>query len=76
MTSNWTKPANGRHIFVVLRFDDYVQDPIQAITGTKAFESQELADAEAARLNELNADKRARYFVRLARLQAGSSDAG
>jgi hypothetical protein len=36
MTDNWAKPERSEHVFVVLRQDGYVDDPIEAITGTKA----------------------------------------
>ena len=67
MDPQWTPPARGTHIFVVLRRDDYVDDPLDAVTATKAFPSLEAAQAEADRLNDLNAAKGARYFVRIAR---------
>jgi hypothetical protein len=69
MSAHWAKPGRGRHIFVLLRHDEFVDDPIESITGTKAYDSEERAQSEADRLNAINGDKRARYFVRLARLQ-------
>lgn len=69
MTSNWAKPAKGKHIFVVLRRDDFIDDAIESITGTKAFVSRERAQVEVDRMNAVIGGKGARYFVRLVRLQ-------
>jgi hypothetical protein len=69
MTQGWTKPGRGEHVFVVLRRDAYVDDPVVAITCTKAYRRMARAEAEAGRLNALNADKQSHYFVRLVRLQ-------
>ncbi len=69
MTSNWAEPTKGKHVFVILRRDEFIDDPIESITGTKAFVSKDRADAEADRLNAVNEGKRAHYFVRMARLQ-------
>lgn len=74
MSADGVKPGRGRHVFVVLRRDDFIDDPVDVITGTKAFGSQEHAQAEADRLNLVNRDKGARYFVRMARLQEAESD--
>jgi hypothetical protein len=60
--------SEGRSCFVVLRLDDFIGDPLDAITGTKGYSTLERAQAEADRLNRLNEDKGARYFVRVARL--------
>ncbi len=69
MTSDWAKPRTGKHAFVILRRDAFVDDPVDAITGTKGYLTREAAEAEADRLNALNTDKGAHYFVRLVRLQ-------
>ena len=55
-------------MFAVLRRDASVSDPVQAITGTKAYLALDEARAEADRLNALNADKGATYFVVVVRL--------
>jgi hypothetical protein len=65
----WKVPIRGHHIFVVLRRDDYIADPIEAVTATKAYLSLREANAEVDRLNRLNADKNCLYFVLVARLQ-------
>jgi hypothetical protein len=65
------------HVFVVLRLDAFlrgVSEPVDTVTATKAFFSQELAEEEAQRLNHLRPDDHSRYFVRLARLQASPRD--
>lgn len=47
------------------------RDPItNYVTGTKAYETAEEADAEARRLNEVNGEKGVLYFVTLLRLVA------
>jgi hypothetical protein len=72
MDLEWASPARGRHVYVVLRYDSYIADPVEAIIGTKAYLALAAAQAEADRLNALNADKGARYFVRVARLRDDS----
>jgi hypothetical protein len=67
--SEWRAPTTGRHVHVVLRRDIDVHDLVDAIVGTKAFVTRDEAEAEATRLNALNANKRATYFVVVARLQ-------
>jgi hypothetical protein len=70
MAAGWTPPAKGTQLFVVLRYDRYVDDVTQSIVGTRAFLTRESAQTDAARLNALNADKESRYFVVVARLQS------
>jgi hypothetical protein len=71
--SDWKARAKGRQVHVVLRRDHDVDDLVEAIVGTKAFVSRDEAEAEATRLNVLNEDKRATYFVVVARLQDDAS---
>jgi hypothetical protein len=74
MVKGWSAPSRGRHVYVVLRWDDRPGTPsLDDIVATKAYETISEAEAEAGRLNTLNASKGARYFVRVARLQ-GPSD--
>lgn len=72
-TDGWGQPRRGRHVYVVLRWVDHGRPTdLESLTATKAFETLDEANAEATRLNALNADKGARYFVRVARLQTAS----
>jgi hypothetical protein len=62
------------HVYAIVRFDSYMGDylpdePNMAITVTKVLWSEEAANAEARRLNQLNGAKGAVYFVALTRLQ-------
>jgi hypothetical protein len=66
-----------RHVFVVLRhdrFDPPLPDATGAIVATKAFWSEEEAEAEVRRLNQVNAAAGATYFWRIARLDPEPSD--
>jgi hypothetical protein len=79
--SEWKAPATGRHVHVVLRLDHGVLRPdleiddlLDAIVGTNAFATREEAATEAARLNEVNANKRSKYFVVAARLRDDASE--
>jgi hypothetical protein len=72
MATGWTPPAKGTHVFVVLRHDSHVKDVSESIVGTRAFLSLKSAQEDATRLNALNADKEATYFVVVARLQIGN----
>jgi hypothetical protein len=60
-------------VFVVLRVDELGDAPIPDrpdVVATKAFWSQEEADAEAQRLNLINAGKGSEYVVRVARIES------
>lgn len=63
--------SKGQPVYAILRWDGYqdFSDPTDYVTGTKAYESAEEAEAECRRLNQLNGDKQTRYFVRLVRLR-------
>jgi hypothetical protein len=74
--------SNSRteHIFVVLRWDSGQMEMMESndipsyITGTRAFGTDEEAEAEVARLNQLNSAKGCRYFSVLARLTRRDED--
>jgi hypothetical protein len=61
------------HIYVVLRYDSYISNPIDAIAGIKAYVSELDAIEEANRLNNINKadESESTYFVRLVRIQKG-----
>ena len=57
------------HIFVVIRCDaEQIEHPEYVVSLTKAYTAQSDALKEAARMNEINGPKGARYFVQLARV--------
>jgi hypothetical protein len=56
------------HIYVVMRYDAFISNPIDAVTGIKAYVSEIDAIEEATRLNNIN---KIDYFVRLVRIQKG-----
>ena len=65
------------HVYAVARFDTYVDpltEPHMAFTVTKVVWTEEFADAEVRRLNALNNDKGAVYFVILTRLERGNNE--
>jgi hypothetical protein len=56
-------------VFAVLRFDPpWVEDAEQGVTVVKVMRSQAEAEAETARLNDLNGDKGCRYVLQATRL--------
>ena len=56
--------------FAILRFDTWVaEEPEQGVTVVKVLRSQSEADAETARLNDLNGDKGCHYVMQATRLQ-------
>lgn len=66
--------------FAVLRLDTFQEagtlDALQqAVTVTRVFLTQELADAEVARLNALNADKGSMYWATYTRLMTDEDHA-
>ncbi len=70
-----TTPPNPRrgitHIFVVVRIDDYctaerIEEHLSLVS---AFYTEAKAEADAARLNELNKGKSSRYAVFVSRLK-------
>jgi tRNA A37 threonylcarbamoyladenosine synthetase subunit TsaC/SUA5/YrdC len=56
------------HIYVVLRYDANISNPIDAVAGIKAYVNENEALEEAARLKRINQSE---YFVRLVRIQKG-----
>ena len=61
-----------RAAFAVIRIDDYDLSEIakeSLIKVTAVWLSADQAEAEVARLNELNSDKSARYFMQYTRLE-------
>jgi hypothetical protein len=58
-------------VFVVIRIDTFQENvPLKdKITVTEAFLTQEAAEREVKRLNELNGSKGALYFWRVARIE-------
>ena len=63
------------HVFAVIRVDrfhDPMAAPETAITVKKIVLSQQLAEAEVARLNALNGDKGSLYFWQITRLERSS----
>jgi hypothetical protein len=63
-------------VWAVVRFDGDVDDPAHAFTVKEIVRDQQLAEAEAARLNALNADKGCRYWATPTRLFPDGSAAG
>lgn len=62
------------HVYAIVRFDFYhheidTENVKNAIAITKVVWDRDTAEAEVARLNELNKDKDCIYFWRAARLQ-------
>jgi len=56
------------HIYVVLRYDANISNPIDAVAGIKAYVNENEALEEATRLKYVNQSE---YFVRLVRIQKG-----
>jgi len=63
-------------VWAVVRYDEFQSDPEVAFTIKEIVRSRELADMEAARLNELNSEKQCRYWVLMGRLFPEDSAAG
>jgi hypothetical protein len=70
------KHKERKEVWVVVRYDEYVDDPEAAFTVKEIVRDRELAEAEVARLNKVNADKRCRYWVTLGRLFPDGKSAG
>ena len=63
--------ARFPHAYVVLRIDDY-QDSMEVenrVSPVATYLDRALADAEQARLSDLNRDKGSRYLVLVSRLK-------
>lgn len=58
--------ANYPHVYAIVRFDSYVSGE-NAATVVKVIPSRDLAEREAARLNELKKGKQSFYTVQLTR---------
>ena len=63
-----TPHSKHTHVHAVVRYDFDLEEPENRIAIPKVFESAEQARAEVDRLNELNADKKCRYFAVVTRL--------
>lgn len=64
--------ARFPHAFIVLRIDDYLDASAEVenkISPVATYLDRVLADDEAARLNELEADKGSRFVVLISRLK-------
>lgn len=65
--------SNSRfpHVFIVLRIDEFQAsaEVEHRISPVATYLDQALADAEMARLNDLNGGKGSRYVVRMSRLK-------
>lgn len=61
-----------RHLYAVVRIDLPVSsgDPHDSVAVVKVYPSRETAEGEAARLNEVNADKHCTYSVHATRMSA------
>jgi hypothetical protein len=63
------------HVFVVLRYDAYISDPINATTVLRIFPTESEAIMEAARLNTIKnnytGENKSFYFVRQGRISKG-----
>lgn len=73
-TSSLKKSLKHDHVFAIIRIDDFHDDgtPIEErIAVTKVLWDAEDANREVERLNELNRDKRSRYFLQITRLEKG-----
>lgn len=54
-------------VFAVVRFDEFIGDELDAISVVEILSTEEEASREMDRLNTLNGEKGARYFVRATR---------
>jgi hypothetical protein len=60
------------HAYAVIRLDAYLAPDVpirERITVKKVVASQEVAEQEVARLNDLNADKGCEYFWQVTRVE-------
>lgn len=70
MTPGAQQPnARYEHLFAVVRFDDGSGDVEDRTSVVSAYRTEAAADAEAARLNALNAARDCRYVVYVTRLK-------
>ncbi len=70
--SRWNPNLKYDHVFAIVRVDSFYKievSPETAITVQKVVWDQETAEAEAARLNDLNKDKGCMYFWTITRLE-------
>ena len=69
-------PLVIQQVFAVVRFDADMGEPENQIMAKEIVSSQEVADAEVARLNRLNADKGCVYFSQITRYFPDGNSAG
>jgi hypothetical protein len=63
-------------VWAVVRFDEGVADPYSAFTVKEVLRSEDSAEAEVKRLNQLNSEKGCRYWATPTRLFPDGSTAG
>jgi len=68
------KPSE--HVYAVIRFDRHMQSWENAFTVKEIVRTQDIAESEVKRLNELNADKDCLYFWQTTRLFSSGTAAG
>ena len=75
---HWSKHSRYDHVFVILRRDRSVDDDAVAerITVKKVVLSEERAEAEVRRLNELNAHRGSHYFWEIAQFDTSARGGG
>ena len=78
MSSAINRPPNPKftHVYIVMRYDSYIDAPMQAITTLKVFLNESEANAEAGRLNQLirtrlGDQNEIEYYVSQARVKTG-----
>ena len=58
------------HRFAIIRIDLNLREDEDRVTIKRVVRSQELAESEVARLNDVNADKHCRYFWQYTRIDS------
>lgn len=66
----------SQHVYAVIRFDRFSELSELSFTVKEVVTTQEIAEAEVKRLNELNADKDCTYFWQTTRLFPPGTAAG
>jgi len=66
----------SEHVYAIVRFDRFMESPENSFTVKEIVRTQDVAEAEVKRLNEVNADKDCNYFWQTTRLFPPGTSAG
>ena len=53
---------NKIHVFAIIRFDKYIDEPMDSFSVVKILPTEQAAEIEVGRLNDINGDEKTIYY--------------